>query len=108
MSGPVLHCPHCQVVIVMKQLPHEGMLASFRICPNCEGLFAPDPDTKVRQAICILLALISLVFTLLLYFESNSWLISAVSSYVVLGVLIYWGNKKMYLVPYIKKEGDIN
>jgi len=51
----------------------------------------------------MVIALISLVFTMLLYYESDSWLIPAVASYAVFGVFIYRGNKKMYLVPYDKK-----
>lgn len=52
----------------------------------------------------MVLSAISLVFTLLLYYESNNWLEPALSSYIVLGGLIYWGNRKMYLVPYSTKR----
>jgi len=88
----------------MKTIPHQGLFASFRVCPNCGGYFAPDTDTKIRQVFFILVALISLVFTCFLYFELGDWLDPAISSYVALGLLIYWGNKKIYLVPYTKKR----
>lgn len=65
----------------------------------------PDSDTKIRQAFCLVFLVISLVFTLLLYYESNYWLEPAVFSYIVAGGLIYRGNRKMYLVPYrIKRK----
>jgi len=95
----MLSCPHCNVDIVLKELPHQGLFANFRVCPECGGTFTADPDTKFRQALFIIVALVSLVFTLFLYFHSSEWLIPSLSSYLALGILIYWGNKKMYLVP---------
>jgi hypothetical protein len=90
----------------MKELPHQGMFASFRICPGCGKLFAPDSDTKIRQGLFIVVALVSLAFTLFLYFDSANWLVPAMSSYLALGFLVFWGNKKMNLVPYSKKMGS--
>lgn len=95
----MLECPHCDVLIVLRELKHQGMFESYRICPNCSGFFEVDPQTKVRQAIFIVLALFSLALTLLLYFRGTDWLLAACFSYVLLGVLIYWGNRKVYLVP---------
>lgn len=63
-------------------------------------MFTPDTKTKHRQMICIFIALVSLVLTVLLYFEGIKWLLPAVVSYLVLGLLIYWGNRHIYLVPY--------
>jgi hypothetical protein len=100
VSGIVLCCPHCNIDIVLKELPHQGLLASFRVCPECGGAFTVDPDTKIRQGIFIFVALLSLVFTVFLYFEFSGWLVPSLSSYVALGLLIYRGNKKMYLVPW--------
>jgi hypothetical protein len=37
---------------------------------------------------------------MLLYFRGSHWLIPALASYIILGVLIYWGNKRVLLVPY--------
>lgn len=97
-------CPHCSIEIRLRELRHQGFLKSFRICPNCKGSFTVDTDTKYRQAIFIFIALISLAFTMLLYFRGSKWLIPALVSYVILGLLIYWGNKQVYLVPYQKDE----
>ena len=50
-----------------------------------------------------------MVFTLLLYYENVDWLIPALASYVALGLILYWGNKKVFFVPYEKdrnKTGD--
>lgn len=99
-----ISCPHCNAGVTLNQLPHQGCWSNFRVCPHCGGLFTPDSDTKIRQAFCMVLSAISLVFTLLLYYESNNWLEPALSSYIVLGGLIYWGNRKMYLVPYSTKR----
>jgi len=101
-------CPHCSIEIRLRELRHQGLLKSFRICPNCGGSFTVDSDTKYRQAIFIFIALISLAFTILLYFLGSEWLIPALISYVILGLLIYWGNKQVYLVPYQKEQSLTN
>ena len=95
-------CPHCGIKIRLNELPHQGFFTSFRICPNCGVQFTVDTNTKYRQAVFIVILLISLVFTILLYCEGSTWLIPALVSYAVLGLLIYWGNKKVFLVPYPK------
>ena len=99
MSGVVLSCPYCNIDIVLRELPHQGLLANFRVCPECGGAFTVDPDTKIRQGLFIAVALLSLVFTVFLYLNSDGWLVPALCSYLALGLLIYWGNKKVYLVP---------
>ena len=75
------------------------MFRSERQCPDCAKFFEVDPDTKRRQAYFIVLALVSLVFTGLLYFGDATWLIPAVASYVLLAGLIYRANKRVRLVP---------
>ena len=65
-----------------------------------------DTATKYRQAACLVIAVISLVLTLLLYGRDSTWLIPALVSYVVLGFLIYWGNKKVFFVPYPKNQNS--
>lgn len=103
-------CPHCNSRVIVRELPHPGLFKNYRVCTQCGGSFTADPDTKYRQAIFIVILLVSLIFTLLLYYENNDWLIPALASYLALGLLIYWGNKKMYFVPYEKgrhKAGDI-
>ena len=102
----MLTCPYCNHEIYMRKLPHQGFFKSYRICPNCEGSFTPDPDTKQRQTIFIFILIISLVFTLLLYFRSTEWLIPAIISYVILGLIAYWGNKRMFLVPYQSDQNN--
>ena len=89
----------------MKELSHPGLFKDYRICPNCSGKFTPDIKTKYRQAICILVAIVSLVLTILLYFDGTDWLIPGMISYLILGLLIYWGNKHIFLVPYKGDQG---
>ena len=101
-------CPHCSLEIRLRELQYQGLFKNFRICPNCRGSFTVDTDTKYRQAIFIFIALISLVFTILLYFQGSDWLFPALISYVILGLLIYWGNKQLYLVPYQKNQNSTN
>ena len=96
----MLMCPYCNHEIRMRELPHQGLFKTHRNCPNCEGCFTPDPATKQRQAIFIFVLIVSLVFTLLLYFGSIDWLTPAIFSYVILGLIVYWSNKRMFLVPY--------
>ena len=58
----------------MRKLPHRGYFQSFRICPNCGGKFTVDRDTKIRQVLFIVIVLISLGFTILLYFQGSRWI----------------------------------
>lgn len=94
--------------VVIRELPHQGLFKGYRICPECGGSFTVDTDTKYRQAIFIVIALISLAFTILLYVSDMEWLIPALVSYVALALLIYWGNKKVFLVPYEKGQNSTN
>ena len=89
----------------MNELDHPGLFENYRVCPGCGGRFTPDTRSKQRQAFFIVVALISLVLTLLLYFDGTGWLLPAVMSYGILGFLIYWGNRRIYLVPYRDDRG---
>lgn len=93
-------CPHCETQIDIRKLRYQGLFKSYRVCPHCKAGFSVDTDTKRRQTICMVVALISLVFTLLLYCESSDWLIPSLLSYAALVGLVYWGNRKLYFVPY--------
>lgn len=95
-------CPYCNTGIDIRKLDHPGLFANYRVCPECGGLFTVDTDTKYRQAIFIVIALISLVYTLQLYFCGSEWLVPSLASYVVLGLLMVWGNRKVYFVPFTK------
>ena len=103
-------CPHCNQEIRIRELPHPGFFANYRICPGCGGSFTVDPATKRRQAMLIVLLMVVLILTLLLYFDGTLWLIPAIVSYIILGLLLYWGNKKLFFVPYTEdgKSGSRN
>jgi hypothetical protein len=45
-------------------------------------------------------ALISLALTIALYLRGMAWLAPALISYGFLGVILYRGNRRMFLVPY--------
>jgi len=92
----------------MRELPHPGFFANFRVCPVCSESFTADPATKLRQTLLLVVALVSCAFTVFLYFGSSKWLIPALASYVVVGLLVYWGNKQMFLVPYKKDKRPID
>ena len=102
----MLTCPYCNIEIRLRALNHPGLFKNYRVCPNCHGKFTPDTKTKHRQANFIYVAIISLIITMLLYFKGIEWLIPGIISYVILGLLIYWGNKHIFLVPY-KFDQDI-
>lgn len=93
-------CPHCSEEIQMRELPHPGLFANFRRCPNCGDSFTVDPNSKHRQALFLVGLLVSLVLSVLLYFDGMNWLLPALASYIFLAGLLYWGNKKLFLVPY--------
>lgn len=105
----VLECPHCEAEIRMRELGHPGLFKDYRICPQCGRKFTPDRETKHRQAVCIFVAIVSLALTLLLYFHGTNWLIPGLISYLVLGLMIYRGNQRIYLVPFEQdRETDDN
>lgn len=101
-------CPHCTNEICVRKLRHHGLFTSFRLCPHCGGSFTVDPKTKYRQASCLFLAVVSLAMTLLLHFQGSAWMISALGSYVIVGVLIYWGNTRVRFVPYHEEQHTTN
>ena len=92
-------CPNCGVDIVLAKLPHPSLFATYRLCPACNKAFTVDQKTKLRQACAIVIALISLVFTVLMYLQGTNWLFLSLLSYVVLVSIIWWGNKHVVLVP---------
>ena len=77
----------------MRELPHQDYFQSFRVCPKCGGKFTVDTDTKIRQALFMIIALISLGFTVLLYFLGSAWTGAAVASYVALALSLLWGEQ---------------
>lgn len=99
-------CPHCNIEIRVRELPHQGIWKNFRICPGCGGYFTVDTKTKYRQAIFLLIAVVSLILTLLMYYQGSEWMIPAIVSYIILGIVIYWGNKHVFFVPY-QEDRDI-
>ncbi len=64
----------------------------------CKGTFEVDRKTKIRQAVCLAVAFVSLVVTVLMYFEGTKWLPYAGAVYPLLGGLIYYGNKNVVFV----------
>jgi len=96
----MLTCPHCESPVDLRTLKHQGMFASHRICPTCGGSLEVDPHTKRRQAAFILLAVLSLIFTVLMYIDFRQWAPFAIPSYALLGGLVYFANQKVYLVKY--------
>ena len=94
----MLACPHCGAAIDLRKIKHQGWLAFYRICPNCNQAFEVDPQTKRRQAAVLVLALISLVLTVLMYGDVRKWIPYTVPSYVLLGAAIYYGNQRVSFV----------
>jgi len=104
MNGPALACPHCNDAIVMRELRHQGLFASHRLCPRCGKAFSVDRDTRRRQAVCLLVALFGLLFSVLLYAGFDGWLLPALLSYAALAITIYHGNQRVRLVALPKDE----
>lgn len=98
--NPSLTCPHCGAAVDLVRIPHQGLFRSERKCPQCGGFFEVDGETKRRQAWLISLVVVSLVLTLLLYFQGMVWLFPACMSYVLIGGLIIHANRKVRLVPW--------
>ncbi len=95
-------CPHCRKIIDGKDLRDQFSFKRYRLCPSCGSPFTVDLATRYRQAIGLVIALISLALTMGLYFKGTDWLFPAILSYIVLGLYIYWGNKRVLFVPYKK------
>lgn len=52
------------------------------------------------------MAIVSLVLAMLLYFDGLDWLIPGTASYLILGLLIYRGNKQIFPVPDKTDQGS--
>ena len=68
-------------------------------------MFTVDTATKYRQVVCIVIALVSLVLTISLYNGNSDSLGPALVSYAALALIIYWGNRRLYFVPYHSRKG---
>ena len=97
-------CPHCKQVIEGKDLQDQISFKRYRSCPSCAQPITVDVSTKYRQAIGILIAFISLALTFGLFYRGTDWLIPAIISYIILGLFIYWGDKRVVFVPYNKDQ----
>lgn len=93
-------CPFCSGLFDVRALPHQSWWKNYRLCPQCGGKITVDRDTKIRQILFIVIAFISLGFTVMLHFEGNAWLLPALASYLVMAVVLYWGTKHVRFVPY--------
>ena len=100
----MLSCPHCHTRVDLRGLEYPGLFKDYRVCPHCNGKFTPDTATKKRQAIFIVIAMVSLLFTVLMSIDGTDWLIPSVVSYLVLAGLVYWGNRHIFLIPYNGRE----
>jgi len=96
----MLSCPHCGTPIVLARLPHPSLFANYRECPECKDRFTVDTATKYRQALALVSAVVALIYTVLMYIHGSEWLFHSLVSYVILGSIIWWGNKRVRLVPY--------
>jgi len=104
MENKMSDCPHCKNEIDGKYLREQFSLKPYKSCPSCRGLFTVDSSTKQRQALGVIIALISLLLTLGLFSMGEKLFIPAAISYIVLGFYIYWANKLVKFVPYDKDE----
>lgn len=99
-------CPLCFARFHVRELPHQSWWKHYRCCPSCGGRITVDRDTRIRQYLFLLVALISLLFTVLLHFEGPAWLMPALLSYLVMAVALYWGTKHVRFVPYEPEQQD--
>lgn len=97
-------CPHCSTSIDLSKIKHEGLFAAHRICPVCKQSFEVDTTTKRRQAVFMVILLVSLVLTVLLYIDGWKWVPYAVASYFLAGAVLYWGNKNLRLIKSIRNR----
>lgn len=93
-------CPFCKQPFHVRALPHQSWWKNDRLCPHCGGKITVDRDTKIRQMLFLLLALISLAFTAMLQFDGNHWLLPALASYLVMWLGLYWATKQVFFLPY--------
>jgi len=94
----MLACPHCSTSIDLRQVRHEGWFTTRRMCPSCKLAFDLDASTKVRQGLFLASAILALTFTVLAWLYGSAWGGWAAASYVLAGALLYYGNRKIYLI----------
>jgi len=93
-------CPYCSEKIVIRELRYQGLFKNFRVCPKCGGKFTVDTETKRWQAVCLIIILVSLCFTLLMYYVGTAWIVPSLMTYIILALIIYWRNKRVIFVRY--------
>jgi hypothetical protein len=98
------NCPNCGKNIHNRKIQNRISLKPYQACPFCGRPFTVDLATKRRQGIAIGIALTSLALTIGLFGNPKTWVIPAVSSYIVLGIFIYWGNKRVEFVRYENRQ----
>lgn len=99
-------CPLCNSKFNVRDLGYGRIFTNYRICPECGGNIIVDKDTRHRYIVFIVISLISLTFTLFLYFDGNKWLFPALATYLVMGVYLWWCNSRVYFVPYEKNSNS--
>lgn len=97
-------CPFCSARFHVRELPHQSWWNNYRLCPSCHGRITVDRDTKIRQALFLIIAVVSLGFTAMLQFDGNDWLLPALASYLVMAFALYRGTKNVFFVPYDKDK----
>jgi hypothetical protein len=97
-----LKCPGCDIEISGKVLALQPQFRHYRICPHCGTRFTVDAGTKRRQAIAIVLAIVSLYLTIRLMKDGVHWLMPACVSYAVLAAYIYFASIRVTTVPFQK------
>lgn len=108
IQSPDMHtCPHCHNELDLRELQKANALKfnKYSICPHCGNKFTVDPDTKTRQVVTLLIAVVTLFFTLMGYFRDTTWFIPTLISGTALALYIYRANKWVEFVPF---RDDIN
>jgi len=100
----MLACPHCNTPIVLRELKHEGFFATHRICRNCNRAFDLDASTKSRQRLVLAALVLSLPLTVFAYVYGGYWILLAMAAYVLIGGMLVYGTRRMYLVKFFSGE----
>jgi hypothetical protein len=96
----MLTCPACNTEIDPREIVDRFSLKPYVTCPHCQIPITVDSATKRRQALAIVVAVVSLILTVGWCFMNKAWFVASIASYVVLVGWIAWSNPRVHYVIY--------
>lgn len=97
---PKINCPVCGSDMRGRSLLSYYSLKPYRVCPDCNGKYTTDSNTKKRQIPIIVLTLIALGCAIAISVKGFIWLLPTIISNIILWVYVGYVVSKVSYVKY--------